>query len=275
MILSHKHRFLFLKTRKTAGTSIELFLASLCGPDDIITPLFTPDEKLRRKTGGMGPQNCYRPLAKCGGRDFLRLLLQGQRRLAYDEHCGYDDVVRALRESGQDPQFLTSYYKFCFERNPWDKLVSDYYFNLGCGFINNCTFPDFLRTTKVLQNHSGRRIWFSNSKGGPVMDFIGRFENLHADMCHVVDRLGMNALPDLPTAKTQFRKDRSHYSKWYQTPEIRNCVQFFFQHEIDHLGYRFEDRHSQQLGLNKKSPATGSYQKGRLQNERQETKDDN
>jgi len=44
MIISHEHKFIFLKTKKTAGTSIELALSELCGLDDVITPLTTVDE---------------------------------------------------------------------------------------------------------------------------------------------------------------------------------------------------------------------------------------
>ena len=55
MIVSHEHKFIFLKTKKTAGTSIELALSQLCGPDDIITPLTQIDEALR--AGGRGAQN--------------------------------------------------------------------------------------------------------------------------------------------------------------------------------------------------------------------------
>ena len=59
MIVSHKHRFIFLKTKKTAGTSIELALSALCDGDDIITPLAqAEDEPLRR---GLAPQNWRRP----------------------------------------------------------------------------------------------------------------------------------------------------------------------------------------------------------------------
>ena len=37
MIISHKHKFIFLKTIKTAGTSIQAALEEHCGKDDIIT----------------------------------------------------------------------------------------------------------------------------------------------------------------------------------------------------------------------------------------------
>ncbi|MEL6382956.1 MAG: chondroitin 4-O-sulfotransferase, partial [Cyanobacteria bacterium J06626_18] len=32
MIISHEYKFIFLKTRKTAGTSIEIALSKFCGP---------------------------------------------------------------------------------------------------------------------------------------------------------------------------------------------------------------------------------------------------
>src|SRR5947208_16791547 len=44
MILSHKHKLIFIKTAKTAGTSIEVFLSNHCGPQDIVTPIVPPVE---------------------------------------------------------------------------------------------------------------------------------------------------------------------------------------------------------------------------------------
>ena len=57
MIASHRHRFVFVKTRKPAGTSLEIALSRHCGPEDVITPISAADERLRRELGGTGPQN--------------------------------------------------------------------------------------------------------------------------------------------------------------------------------------------------------------------------
>src|ERR1700682_2469961 len=44
MIISHKYKLIFIKTAKTAGTSIEVFLSKQCGPMDIVTPIAPPIE---------------------------------------------------------------------------------------------------------------------------------------------------------------------------------------------------------------------------------------
>ena len=46
MIISHKHKFIFLKVQKTAGTSMEIALSEHCGAGDILTPLHPDDEAM-------------------------------------------------------------------------------------------------------------------------------------------------------------------------------------------------------------------------------------
>ena len=55
MIASHAHRFVFVKTRKTAGTSLEIALSRHCGPDDIVTRISPADEELPRRRRGSAP----------------------------------------------------------------------------------------------------------------------------------------------------------------------------------------------------------------------------
>ena len=52
MIVSHEHKFIFIKTKKTAGTAIEAALSELCGPSDVITPYRAESESDRK---GRGP----------------------------------------------------------------------------------------------------------------------------------------------------------------------------------------------------------------------------
>lgn len=59
MIFSYKHRFIFIKGRKVAGTSIEMALSPHCGPQDIVTPISPVDELKRLSLGGR-PQNYSR-----------------------------------------------------------------------------------------------------------------------------------------------------------------------------------------------------------------------
>ena len=58
MIVSYSQSFIFIKTRKTAGTSLEIALSRFCNHNDIVTPLSSPlneqwdEERLRRREGG-------------------------------------------------------------------------------------------------------------------------------------------------------------------------------------------------------------------------------
>jgi hypothetical protein len=54
MMICHRQKFLFLKTEKTVGTTIEAALSELCGPQDVITP-FREDGEGNRKSAD--PQN--------------------------------------------------------------------------------------------------------------------------------------------------------------------------------------------------------------------------
>jgi hypothetical protein len=56
VILSKTLRLIFIKGQKVGGTSVEMALAGLCGPDDIITPVTGIDERERLGIG-RGAQN--------------------------------------------------------------------------------------------------------------------------------------------------------------------------------------------------------------------------
>ena len=62
MIVSHHCQFIYVRTIKTASSSLEMALAKLCGPSDIITPLDTTRVELGSRRGYPGPQHTDLPL---------------------------------------------------------------------------------------------------------------------------------------------------------------------------------------------------------------------
>ena len=56
-IVNHQYKFIFIKTQKTAGTSMEISLSKFCNSKDIVCLIKRSDEMLRKKLKFQGPTN--------------------------------------------------------------------------------------------------------------------------------------------------------------------------------------------------------------------------
>ncbi len=121
MIISHKHKFIFVKTKKVGGTSLELALASICGEEDIITP--TSDEDIRKQLNFIGPQNYLNTFKDLGKRGSIKLILGlRERHEKYLRHYSCDRIKDKI-----GTKIWNEYYKFSVMRNPYDFIVSHYF----------------------------------------------------------------------------------------------------------------------------------------------------
>jgi len=112
MIVCHRHRFIFVTTRKTAGAAVESQLARVCSGDDIVTGAANGAAK--------AGHNDSLALARYRGVDWLKLMTFGERA-RLDKHS----PAAVIRERvGAD--IWNDYFKFCVERDPWDKAVALY-----------------------------------------------------------------------------------------------------------------------------------------------------
>lgn len=201
MIISHRHRFIFFKTPKTAGTSIEVFLSSRCGDGDIVTPIIPPE-------AGHVPRN----------------------------HQGFFNHIPARVVRGLvTEEIWNGYFKFCVERNPWDKTLSHYHmWNFRAG--GTATFDQFLAAGEL---PFGRPIYTDGSGEKILADRILRYENLAEELGDVFRQLGISYSGDLGVrAKSTYRADRRPYQRVYTTPQ-RDFVERVFAWEIAQHGYRF------------------------------------
>jgi hypothetical protein len=209
MIISHEHKFIFLKTKKTAGTALEAALSQLCGPLDVITPYREESEQDRK---GRAPQN-YRiehPLKP--KRSLLRNILMRPERyyhpsVGYYEHMPADRVRMYVGD-----ETWHSYFKFAFDRNPWDRQISWYFYKTKSKRFRP-SFDRFMqsRHRAYVQNYE-----IYSDASGPVVDFLGQYERLEQDLKTVLRHLGIKEATEIPrTNITGTRPDRHDYRKHY------------------------------------------------------------
>jgi hypothetical protein len=229
MIVSHAHKFIFLKTKKTAGTSIELALSALCGADDIITPLTKHDEALRAESRGAQNWRLH------GWWDSPRPLLQRRWFKFTAEDYGYYNHMPAKEARALlGDKVWRTYFKFAFDRNPWDRQVSFYHHR----YRREKAPPPFLEFI-----HSDRRARINNFQiysidGQVAVDYVGRFEHLQEDLAHALAQVGVTYDAELPRAKTTTGRNAAPYRSYYDA-ETRDIVGRWYAPEIKLLGYAF------------------------------------
>ena len=228
MIVSHTYKFIFFKTRKTAGTSIEIALSRFCGEQDTITPITPEDEELRQELGIRGPQNCDIPFGKYTLRNWGRYVMR-QKRARFYNHMPARRA-RSLVGSG----IWDTYYKFCFERNAWDKAISLYYWRTR-DKKPRPSLLEFLHSTdsKPLSNFA---IYTINGK--LAADYVGAYENLDAELNKIRRVLSLPDKIQLPQAKSSFRDDRRDYTA-IMGEEEESIVAKACEREIALFGYTF------------------------------------
>jgi hypothetical protein len=233
MILSHRHKLIFIKVSKTASSSIELALEPICGPEDIVSTQQKhpgganpwPDEqgyKPRNYRGLFLPKlNSERPLHQL--RNDIRDLIE--RRKFYNHMSAFEIRARAGR------QIFDSYFKFCFERNPWDKAVSFFFWVKARHEVPY----DFETFTQIRKLPSRFDLYTLNGK--LAVDFVGNYETLEADFGRALRQAGIAEPPPLPRAKAKFRPP-GHYRDYY-TDVSRRAVAKQFEREIEMFRYTF------------------------------------
>jgi len=216
MILSHKYKFIFLKTKKTAGTSIEIMLSQFCGDNDIITPIAFEDEAYRNMMGFRGFQN--------------HKTIESQPK-GYFNHAPGWYVKKYI---GQ--KTWNSYFKFCFERNPFDKAISRYYYSTK-DIYPRPEINDYITglPTEKLSN------WYIYAIHDKIaVDFVGKYEKLSDDIQKVMKILHLPNQVDLPFAKSQYRQDYRHFSKVLNGTS-RKHIENICAKEIKAFSYKWQN----------------------------------
>jgi hypothetical protein len=237
MLISHRKRFIYTKTRKTAGTSVESYFERWCLP------------------AGEWNFNHHRPehvsdegIIGYRGRDW------GQAY--WRSHLSAAIIRQRVGES-----IWNEYYKFCVIRNPFDRLVSAFHYTkilrkrqsegeaAGKGRLKGLV-ENRLSTSITNQYDIFRfRKWVRSGNdrydgdqyridGSLCLDYIVRYENLEGDLQSVCVELDIPFEPaDLPHLKKSQRSNKLSLDAYYDQETIDH-VSRRYAFEIEHFDYQ-------------------------------------
>lgn len=210
MLISDSHEFVFLRMRKVASTSMKAILL---------------------------PYGIERPTGKLAHLKSRALLEWDYRKYFFNAH----DDIRFVQRRMPEEKF-NRYFKFCFVRNPWDRLVSEYKFLLRKPAHGRHSrvrkldgFKQFIQM-QIPRNDAYQINMLCDKQGELLMDFVGKMENVNNDWRTVCEKIGIEhqALPRINS--TQHRHFREYYDH-----ESRQWVARHWKREIELFDYSFDD----------------------------------
>jgi Sulfotransferase domain len=239
MIVSHKHKIIFIKPRKVAGTSFEISMSKFMGEADIVTPISQKDEDLRKNRGYKGAQNFEASLLDVMRSPLLGLkdVIRFRRPRKFFNHMSAERLKCLLPE-----RVWNNYKKISIVRNPWDCLLSSYHYSVSLGASEN--FSDWVQKHPYLVNVNHSQYFI---QGELIVDHFLRFEHLAKDVKQLEKSIsGIEGLSDLilnVKAKSDVRpkESRNNFGKFFSENEYAdNLVRNKCNFEISKFGYTIE-----------------------------------
>lgn len=248
MIVSHRHRYIFLHCRKAAGSAVKVSLYRDLGPWDLAVTAWGDAAQYGIRPNPRTLWLSIRPpggLTLAAGMVRTRLSQQlvntaAKRSADYLYRFNHGHATAAnVRDAF--PRDWVDYFKFCVVRNPYDRVLSDYRWR-----TRNISAPPSFRT--YLEAIAGGRdldgvvspffdTWpFYTIDDEVVVDRACRFENLQADLASALDAAGVDWDGWLPHVKVA--SGRRDYREYY-TQHERRIVARLFGREIDEFSYTF------------------------------------
>ena len=220
MLISDRKKFIYIHIPKTAGTSLMKLLSPYARPID---------------------QAMYRWLVtrKAVSLAVRLFSLQDPEYLisGFRKH----DSAATVRDRLGAP--FNTYYSFSVVRNPFDWLVSEYYFIRGNkrhtlhAMARSLPFHAYIRWFLGMRPRR-QSDYICDRNGKLLIDYVGKFEQLEDVITRLGEKLGISTR-ELPVLnRSQAREHRDYRISYDRT--TRELVEAYFEEDLERFGYSFE-----------------------------------
>jgi hypothetical protein len=218
MLVSHRFRFIYTKTAKTGGTSVESYFERYCMPEGAWSESHARDVH-------ESPEGVIGRRGACDGQP-----------VRWWNHMPATDIRREVGHAMWD-----AYFKFCVIRNPFEKAVSAFYFRRkqdptkhDSALAEQVQFERWLEAEGPYTDEAQYII-----DGKFALDATIRHERMAEDMTNICTRLGVAWEPErMPTFKAGIRPKDATVAALY-TPKSRRLVEHVCARELAMFGYEF------------------------------------
>lgn len=242
MLISHRKRFIFTKTSKTAGTTVEAYFEPYCLPEGQWSFSHRRGEYVS-ETGIVG----------------YRGPLSGRKLPVWYNHMSARKIRDRIGANTWD-----AYFKFTVVRNPFDKLISTFFM-----YENRKKKYTILQKLKALVKKavdrgnpidrvSGRtdvarfRSWIRKGgsnidrnkyliDGKECVDFFIRFENMSDDIKTVCDRLSLPFESSRINWLKKGKRPKDIHIRDYYDSRTEEIVRGLYSWEFQRFGYEFPE----------------------------------
>jgi len=238
MLISHRKKFIFTKTAKTAGTSVEVYFEKYCLPEG-------EWEFAHSRESYVGDSGVV-----------------GFRGSDVNGQLWYNHMSSKQIKAQIGDEIWNGYFKFTIVRNPFDKMLSKFYMEKRFFEKNKDEKQGFLKRLlsaqrknfmldKKLSDIEKFRIWVKSSRfidrdkymidDKVCVDFFIKYEELEVGMKQVCERLGVEFNEqEIPQLKKGQRQTEFSIAEFYDD-KSKAIVEKLYKFELDYFNYSLED----------------------------------
>ena len=253
MIISKTNKFVFIKGRKVAGTSIEVGLSTLCKSDDILTPITPVDELLRLKATGLMAQNYGAHPAKL--KRYRQALINSEQqtkldwssirkpRGSYGGHMSLSDMEKAFGGFDQDWTIIA------ITRCPYEQALSRIKHSANKQAVQERSTESLNSNSLLFQQAKERFIekasqrtirtnidLYKDAQKNLRPTFYLRYERLNLDYEILMHKLGQTTFEPLPHLKKTSTTTRTTPQDLFNRDEIK-VINHCFAEEFEQFSY--------------------------------------